>query len=760
MKRNVKFDDNYYLITQEANSTATVQVAKKTNHIFVVDVSGSMSWELPKIRTQLKNKLSNIMKEGDTISIVWFSGSRDAGILKEEVEVKSLKTLTDLHSAIDRWLVPIGLTAFLKPLELVKDLIVKIKKNRPDSVFSMIFLTDGCNNDCPWNDVIKTLKSLETDIASSTFVEYGYYADSRALTQMASVLGGEKISCDGFNDFEPMFDAKISSSVYGGKKIVIDITDKYLYDFAFSVGKDGSVLLYNIQDNKIMIGSDVKEVYFFSPNSVGSTDLPQEQVTKLYAAIYVLSDKLMNDNAEKIFYALGDNFYYKMLTGAFGKQKLNSFKAAIKECVANVSKRFPSGIGTIQKIDDNAYCLMNLIEDLGNAEGCLFYKGHPEFHYNLIGRKRVARGENLSEADKKRLAEAKNVDEVNKITEELKKKNVEVEFVDSDPNRGYPLTDLVWNEKRANLSVRIYIEGEAVLPKNQYKIDKVASFRYKTYTIIKDGIVNVTKLPVSYSVEIINLLKAHNIKFVQSNLLSTDVNHKVGMDDLVLVIDLTSLPIINKSMVKTISAKALAIQEWELQKLQADKKVYDFYRKTLYPKESKSFIEMLGQEAADWLKTVGITDYNGFAPLTDAEESTDFYMSVNLETKIKSLSSLPKVEDVVAKLKSSASLKLSELVMSDAIKKYQTQTESEMYLSLSDEQKKGVLKTYLTTKSDILNKAKRKVMQEIAQIKFALILSKKWFTEFKTFDENKLSLTLDKQNLEFTFDLSEKEEKI
>jgi hypothetical protein len=759
MKKNVKFDENYYLISQEANSTVTVEVAKKTNHIFVVDVSGSMSWELPKIRTQLKNKLSNIMKEGDTITIVWFSGSRDAGILKEEVEVKSLKTLTDLHNAIDRWLVPIGLTAFLKPLELVKEVIGRIRKNRPDSVFSMIFLTDGCNNDCPWNEVIKTLKGLEAEVASSTFVEYGYYADSRALTQMASVLGGEKISCDGFDDFEPMFNAKISSSVYGGKKIVVNITDKYLYDFAFSVGKDGSVLLYNIQDNKIMVGSDVKEVYFFSPNATGTVDVPllnnivpQEQVAKLYAAIYVLSDKLLNDDAEKVFYALGDNFYYKMLAGAFGKQKLNSFKAAIKECVADVSKRFPSGIGAIQKVDDNAYCLMNLIEDLGNTEGCLFYKGHPDFHYNLIGRKRVTRGENLSEADKKRLAEAKNLDEVNRITEELKKKNVEVSFVDSDPNRGYPLTDLVWNEKRANLSVRVYIEGEAVLPENKYGIDKVASFRYKTYTLIKDGIVNVTKLPVSYSVEIINLLKAHNVKFVVTDNGVTNQN--------AIVIDLTSLPIINRAMVKSISAKGLAIQEWELQKLQADKKVYDYYRKSLFPKESKSFVELLGQEQADWLKTIGITDYNGFAPLTDAEESTDFYMSVNLETKIKGFSSLPKVEDVIAKLKSGAALKPVELIMSDAVKKYQTQLESEMYKSLSEEQQKGVLKTYLITKSDILNKKRRKALQEIAQIKFSLILSKKWFTEFKTFDENKLTLKLDGQDLEFTFDLSEKEEKI
>jgi hypothetical protein len=753
MKKHVKFDENYFLATQVVNSNVTVQVTKKTNHIFVVDVSGSMSWELPKIRTQLKNKLSNLMKEGDTISIVWFSGSRDAGILKEEVEVKSLKTLSDLNAAIDRWLVPVGLTAFLKPLELVKELVGRIKKNRPDSVFSMIFLTDGYNNDCPWNEVIKTLKTLEDDISSSTFVEYGYYADSQKLTQMASILGGEKISCDGFDDFEPVFDGKISQSVSGGKKTLVEITDKYLYDFAFSIGNGGSVLLYNIVDNKIMVGADVKEVYFFSTQRVGDNEPASAQT--LYAAIYVLSDKLMNDDAEKVFPALGDNYYYNMLLGAFGKQKLNNFKAAIKDCVVDAAKRFPEGSGTIKKVPDDAYCLMNLIEDLSEAENCLFYPSHESFKYNRIGRKRVARGENLSEADKKRLSEAKTVDEISKITEELKEKNVEISFVDSNPKRGYPLSDLVWNEKRANLSVRIYIEGEAVVPENKFKIDKVASFRYKTYTLVKDGIVNVSELPVSYSNEIIEQLQNNNVKY-----LVTGVQIGTNKDDLKVVIDLNSLPIINKAMVKSISAKGLAIQEWELQKLQADKKVYDYFRKALYPKTSKSFVELLGQECADWLKTIGITDYNGFAPLTDTEESLDFYMSVNLETKIKGFSSLPKVEDVITKLKSGAALKPTELLMSDAVKKYQAQLESDIYKSLSPEQQEGVLKTYLITKSDILNKKKRKVMQEIAQIKFSLILSKKWFTEFKTFDENKLSLKLDGQDLEFTFDLTEKEEKI
>jgi len=746
--KHVKLDENYYLATQEVNSNVTVEVAKKTNHIFVVDVSGSMYNELPQIRTQLKNKLSTIMKEGDTISIVWFSGRNDAGILKEEVEVKSLKTLSDLNDAIDRWLRTVGMTAFLKPLELVKDLVERIKKNRPDGVFSMVFLTDGYNNDCPWNEVIKALKNLENDIVSSTFVEYGYYADTQKLTQMASILGGEKISCDGFDEFEPIFDSKLSSTIRGGKKTVVEIANKYLYDFAFSVN-DGSVLLYNIVDNKIMVSSDVKEVYFFTSQRVGEESLPH---TAMYAGIYVLADKLMNDDAERVFYALGDNHYYKMLANAFGKQKLNAFKTAIKDCVADTSKRFPNGVAKIQKVDDNGYCLMNLIGDLGGLDNCLFYPNHPNFTYNRIGRKRVAKGSDLSDNDKQRLSEAKNVEEANKILEELKEKNVEIKFVNSNPDRGYSLTDLVWNEERANLSVRIYIEGEAILPVNKFGIDKVASFKYNTFTLVKDGIVNVELLPVSYSPELHELLNNNKVKWA----LYTAKNDF----DNTIVIDLSSLPIVNRGMVKAVSANELAKQEWELLKLQADKKVYDYYRKSLFPKTSKSFVEMLGQECADWLKEIGITDFNGFAPKVTEEESTDFYMSVNLATKVKGLSSLPKVEDVLTKIKNGAPLKLNEWIMSSAINKYVEQTNSEMFKTLSDEQKEGVLRTYLTTKSDILNKNKRKVMQSIAEIKFSLILSKKWFTEFQSFDENKLSLKLDGQDLEFTFDLSEKEVKI
>jgi hypothetical protein len=397
---------------------------------------------------------------------------------------------------------------------------------------------------------------------------------------------------------------------------------------------------------------------------------------------------------------------------------------------------------------------MNLIEDLGNIEGCQFYPSHPDFSYSRIGRKRVAVGSTLTDTDKQRLAEAKNVEELNKITAELAEKKIDLEFVNSNPDRGYPLTDLVWNEERANLSLRIYIDGEVILPENKFKVEKVASFKYNTFTLVKDGIVNVQKLPVTYSEELGDLLVKNDVYFYVP--LDPDTLNILGT----IVIDLTSIPLVNRGMVKAVSAKALAVAEWNLLKLQADKKVYDYYRKSLFPKTSKSFVEMLGQEATDWLKEIGITDYNGFAPKTTEEESTDFYMSVNLATKIKSFSNLPKVEDVLAKLKDGKALKPSEWIMSSAIEKYLLQLDTEMYKSLSPELQKDVLKTYLETKSTESNKSKRKAMQEIAEIKFALILSKKWFSEFKSFDENTLALNLDGQDLMFTFDLSEKEVKI
>ncbi|MFW6219727.1 MAG: hypothetical protein ACOC33_02665 [bacterium] len=288
-------------------------------------------------------------------------------------------------------------------------------------------------------------------------------------------------------------------------------------------------------------------------------------------------------------------------------------------------------------------------------------------------------------------------------------------------------------------------------------IEEVASFKYRTFTIIKDGIVNVGKLPISGTKQTRTLLEGKDVKYT----LSDDYDAKYGEDRVkTLVLDLTSLPIINRKMVQSISANELAKQEWELAKLQGESKVYKYYRNDLFPKKSEKFADLLGDEAAEWLKEIGVTDYNGFAPKTTTEESVDSYMAVSLKTKIKGLSSLPKVEVVETKIKDGKPLKINEWVMAEPIKKYQEQLDSDMFKSLDEDKQKDILNNYLVKKTEQLNWARRKVLQKVAEIKFSLILSKMWFNEFKSFDENKLELELDGQKVQFTFDMSENEVKI
>ena len=56
------------LISVKVPKSETATVESVTNHILVIDCSGSMYYDLPKIRQQLKNKLPSMVKESDTVS--------------------------------------------------------------------------------------------------------------------------------------------------------------------------------------------------------------------------------------------------------------------------------------------------------------------------------------------------------------------------------------------------------------------------------------------------------------------------------------------------------------------------------------------------------------------------------------------------------------------------------------------------------------------------------------------------------------------
>lgn len=751
--QNIMFNQNFYLTIKDVKTLSEVALTAKvlpTNFIFVIDVSGSMYGSLDAIRTQLKNKLPQLVKENDTVTIVWFSGRNDAGILMEEVEIKSLKKLQDINAAIDRFLRPIGATAFHKPLVLAKEAIGRIKKNRPENVFSLIFLTDGWNNDCSWSDVTKSLKNLEPDLAASTFIEYGYYADSKAIAQMAELVGGEKVEAEQFDEYDGVVTAKLAKTYGSSKKVTVDVPSKdRIFDFAFTVSPSNEIILYGVNDEQVLVPEDTINLMWFSKKPSSSFVFPYENKPELnkivYSALFVLTEKLQTDYADDVFKVLGDKALYETFTNAYGKQKLFAFKALVKDCVIDQTKRFLKGRVENLVADENAYCVMDFINDLTSDDMALIYPLNENFSYKRIGAKKVASAGLLNEEHKKRLSEAKTAEEAKQIAQEIAESNPEaLKFEYNDRAKGYAISNLVWSSERANLSVNVKFDGYVNLPENKFKIEKINTFIFRNYTIIKDGILNITSLPLSLSPESVTKFKANGI----------DVKEVDG----IYVVDFSVLPVINKKMVRAISAKKLGELEFNLLKLQGLAKAYKYYEGIHFPKVSKGFVDEYGADAETWLKEQGITQSLGFAPKMTTEKGTDVYMAVELNTKIAKYSAIPSVASVLKKIEDKKVLTPAEELLKPAIDDYNTQINSKLYTSLKDEKlKSDVLENWLKGANKDAQTKRKEYLQEIAQIKFALILSKKWFTEFKSMEEDTLVQKIDGKELTIKFEMAEKE---
>jgi len=494
----------------------------------------------------------------------------------------------------------------------------------------------------------------------------------------------DRVDAAHFDDYDQLFEAKMQKSYSSSKRIVVDLPSTTQMDFAFTVN-EGEIILYSVNDGQVTVPESTEKLCFF--NSTPSLNLAAGRNGgidngTLYAALYVLSDKMLYDEADYVFQALGDKHLYELFVNAYGKQKLMSFKALVKECVTDENKRYIDGYSDSLVVDENAYSVMNFIDDITADDTALFFPFHNDFNYKRIGAKRE-QVTGLTDDEKQQILESTSVEEAKEILKNADGRDLK--FVYNDKTKGYPLTDLVWSSNRANLSVRVRYEGYVDLPENEYGVESIDTFIYRTYTLIKDGILNVSTLPIKASAPTI-------AKFSNRGLIN-DID-----ENEVITVDFSSLPVVNRKMVKSISARTLAEKEYKLFELKALEKVYKYYENKHFPRVSQGIVDLYGKDAEAWLKELGITQFNGFAPKTKAAEGSDMYMAVQLNTKIAKHSSLPKVEVVIDKVLAGKSLNGPEKLMKVAIDDYELQIASSLYTGLTDQTlKDNVLKNWLNS---------------------------------------------------------------
>lgn len=700
--------------------TSKVEVTLPCNHVFCIDVSGSMYDSLPKMRTQLKSKLVDIVNEKDTVSLIWFDDK--CGYISELAHINSVQDVREMNRKIDEFLRPGGCTNFYDPIELTNKLISRVDNLL--GYWNFIFLSDGGHNTGgSWEKVISELSKLQENISSATIIEYGYYADSSRLSQMAETLGGSKIFNEDFENYEVQI-----PKAFGGKtvkRVEFDITDfkssmKRQIIFSYDT-KSESVKVYSTAGvNSILIPEDTKELYYIEESKGTPVEVTGDYLKSLYAAVYVFADRLSYDIVEELLYATKDKEAIDMYCNSYGKQRLAAFNDHI------LSKANPFMNQGITKIDKEykpnpkAYCILDLIDDLMESSDNKIHIYHSEFNYTRTGAKSVVK-RILTEEDRKKLIEADTKLKVSKVLDEIDSNSVKMRI--KNPNEGYSIRNLVWNSERANLSFQVKVEVILTLPNGS----EIESFIIRNYTFIKDGILNVSSLPMELSKETKKKLK------LKKKLKITD------LEDGICKIDFSDLPIINKKRTESVFMTQMA--DWEVDLLRNKMyKRYISYLMKLAPRDSSV--------SSTWdpkLTELGITP-GGYSPKTELDKSGDFYMAPTLESKIEKFSSIPQVTKVLEKISLGKSLTTSESYMSDVMNVVNSilGKDNPSYDELND-----LFSNY--------DKESKELIEKIAKSKFSLILSRKWFKDRTGgYDDNSMKVRFFNEDLTIKFEFRDK----
>jgi hypothetical protein len=765
---NIKIADGLYLLNKPVGVNAPpVETDIPTDHVLVIDCSGSMLDQLSQIRQQLKNKLAMMLKETDTVSIIWFSGRNQYGVVVEGVPLRTAVDLSGVHRAIDTYLKPVGLTGFVEPLEEVAKVIGRV--NKPGRAVNLFFMSDGHDNQWSKEKILAAAANLQSLVSSAAVVEYGWYCNHPLMVQMAEKLGANQVLAEHFSQYEPIFETAMTKKMAGVKKIEIDL-GQVVHGFAFAI-HGGEILSFSVENRKVLVPEGLETIHWFAElpplaNFYTAAEIHKpkfrdvaETLTPLYASLVPLTQRMLSNDLFRILKGIGDVRLIREFTNCFGKQAYVDFQNKVTECVFSETARYINGYNPNEVPAEDAYTVLDLLHELSSDNENLFYPNHPSFSYKRTGRKAVQVDGNVNEAKLANIANqlksTRNPTDLSRLQQELAEvvgDTKGIVFTPDNEQAGYPVSSLVLNENRPNISAQVSIPGtvdlSAALNEAQEMSGTLIPEKFPTrivrnYTIIRDGIRNVNVLPVSLTKKTHKVLKAQNI---------LDQKWKEGE---IYEIDLAALPLINRMMVTEVSAKDLFTQQYELLKAKAAQKVFNYYYNENFPtRASEDSREQYGPEAATWLYELGIRDY-GFSPKVELVEPTESYYGKELAVSIKGMASLPSVSEALDKLDGKKPPTGRVALLVPAIQEVKNFLESPAYQRVTDLAKGHLLHVWLSDRQKDTVSQVREAMRQIAQIKFSIIVGQTWFKEFSSLDENSLTMKLDGVDILCTANLKE-----
>lgn len=729
------------------------------NHVAVIDCSGSMSSDLVRLRAALQAKLPSLVKEGDTVSLLWFSGRGEFGPLLEGETVTTLRDLARINGLIDRWLRPQGLTGFKEPIVAVGELIDRVSKKNGHG-FSLFFMSDGMDNQWPREDVLAALARVAPRVRSTTIVEYGYYADRPMLAAMAERAGGQLIHADSFDRYEPAFEHALSKSVPDAPRVPVAVPSDAIGGIVFELPGDGEIVAHAVIDGQVLVSGATRYLWWLSPAPSSNTNpwvggfAPHAAE---YAALSLFAVRMRPDVVFPLLRDTGDVRFIRMFANCFGKQAYSAFMEAARLAAYDPSLRLVEGRDSSLVPAEDAFTVLDVLRVLSEDEGARLLLDDPSFQYSRITRKRVDADENLGAKDQARVDElsaqmkgeqnAAKLREIQaQIDEILDAKREALAFTADPQPDGVEVDSLTLNEVSPNVSVLVRRPGVVDLAPRAGEMPaslrgqlgegegqvKFPTFIFRNYAIVAHGILNVARLPVRVSPETRAKLSASGVRL-----------EEVGD---ATCVDLSGLPILNRRMVRTVTLRETAELACELVRLRAAQKIYKAYAQEYDDGAAIAFTAKYGADAAAWLEEQGITAGGGFNPKRVQAKATDFILGKELAVKVKGYSTLPPVAKVQEKIAGGGKLNGPESLMRSTI--------DEVGTFLRDYPAK-LHKDWVLGKKKANGAQVRAISYRMSQIAFSLIVGQVWFSDMPTIDDATVTVPIGGVDVQVTAELRE-----
>lgn len=691
-----------------------------TNHVFVCDVSGSMNYELEKIRKHLKNNLATLVKQDDTVSILYFSSKGQFGSVFVGEKIHSVTDLTAINTAIDRYLRPTGCTGFVEPLNLAVKVATDLQADN-GNLNSLIFLTDGYDNCWRTDDILRACSTLPLTFNNIAFLEYGYYVNRPLLEKMAEATNALHKFVEGYEQYEPAFNEIITAQTSVRVEVNVgDATHAVYID-------EGRVYVLNAANGVVLVPEHIKNIWAVGENAINDIDGfdPVNDQQVLYVVLYHAIHTMNPDLAWKVLKKLGDVRLIKAYDNCFTKQDYSNAKDLISSCVVDPSQRFVDGIDYNLVPDENAFTLVDALEVLSKSDTVIDLTS-PHWKYNRTGRKTNQKEDDTIDQLSQQIANASSAEERKELAAKL------VEYEAWKPEFTQTTTKvevkhLVGNSSRPNISINTDLHGFIEIPqgyRQKFGLPKqIETKQVRNFTIVKDGIVNVKVLPLETDIQTLKNLRASG--------LTIKPLEKIGDDRMSVLVDFTSLPLINRAMTRGISGVEYVTDCVRLEALKARQKVLKFLRDNSMGKmNAKGLAELYGEDAANWLSEQGIRDY-GFSPKVSSEESTDVYMSKEMNVKIKGVSSLPAIAATIKKRdEGKKKLNNADLLIIFAYNNVQKEIA---------ELDKDQLVVYLENETRNAINDVRSLNSRLSRVMYGIVVGHAWFADLD-FEETEISI--------------------